>query len=112
MSIDTKIRTVAAIAAVAGLSAYGHRVRGDRRAPWGPIAKPPVAGTISAPLWAFPTGLTGAAPRRTARIGSTFLARTMRQSTWRSGTTTWPSTRKRRTPSIGTQTTPWTRVAP
>jgi hypothetical protein len=59
MSINTKIRAVAAVAAVAGLSLTGIASAATAQLPGGPIAKPPVAGTISAPLWAFPTGLNG-----------------------------------------------------
>jgi hypothetical protein len=62
MSINTKIRTVAAVAALAGLAVTGTASAATALRPGGPIAKPPVAGTItSAPegAWAFPTGLNG-----------------------------------------------------
>jgi hypothetical protein len=60
MSINTKIRTVAAVAALAGLAVTGTASAATALRPGGPIAKPPVAGTItSAPEYAFPTGLNG-----------------------------------------------------
>jgi hypothetical protein len=44
---------------VAGLALTGTASAVTAQPLGGPIAKPPVAGTISAPLWAFPTGLNG-----------------------------------------------------
>jgi hypothetical protein len=64
MSINTNIRTVAALAAVAGLSLTGIASAATAQPPGGPIAKPPVAGTIKAPEYAFPTGLNGGGTKK------------------------------------------------
>ena len=64
MSINTRIRAVAALAAVAGLALTGTASAAIAQPTGGPIAKPPVAGTISAPLWAFPTGLNGGGTKK------------------------------------------------
>jgi hypothetical protein len=59
MSVNTKVRTVAALAAVAGLSLTGVASAATVQRTGGPIAKPVVAGSTSVAVWAFPTGLKG-----------------------------------------------------
>jgi hypothetical protein len=74
MSINTTIRTVAAIAAVAGLSLTGIASAATVQRTGGPIAKPVVAGSIAVPEFAFPTGGKGSGTEATCELWSGQLA--------------------------------------
>ena len=64
MSINTKVRTVAALVAVAALSLTGVASAATAQPPGGPIAKPVVAGVTAVPEYAFPTGLPGGGTKK------------------------------------------------
>jgi hypothetical protein len=74
MSINTKIRSVAAVAVVAGLSLAGVASAATVQRTGGPIAKPVVAGSTNVAIYAFPTGGTGSGSETTCSLYDLALA--------------------------------------
>jgi hypothetical protein len=68
MSINTKIHTVAALAAVAALSLTGVASAATVQRTGGPIANPIVAGSTNVAIYAFPTGGKGSGSETTCSL--------------------------------------------
>ena len=74
MTIKTKIRNVAGLAAVAGLSLTGVASAATVQGTAGPIAKPVVAGSTNVAIYAFPTGGKGSGSEATCSLYNEALA--------------------------------------